>query len=233
MPGESTTRLRRPSNPWLELPTRPPYVLPADRPHVEAFNRQQAKSAYRLKLEMIPEPFMGPRDARLVFLNRNPGAGEGDPELHRANRRYVAALRANFDPDRDGHLGPALLSEFEDTPAGRWCRRSFKALIQHAGSTEELARKMLSVEFHGYHSKSWCPIGITLPSQHYGFWLVECAIRRGATIVIARGRRDWEVAVPALYGYEGVVTMRNPQNSAVTPGNCDPGGFERIIAALG
>jgi hypothetical protein len=50
--------------------------------------------------------------------------------------------------------------------------------------------------------------------------------------VIVRGKGDWEVAVPALYGYEGLVTMKSARNSAVSTGNCGTDGFERILAAL-
>jgi hypothetical protein len=179
-----------PRNPWLDLPKTGQYVLPADRPHVEAFNDQQS-SEYRLDLDMMPEPFAGNRRAKVVLLNRNPGRGADDPEEHKDNRRYIAALRANLeDPRPRKHVQVAVLAEFENTPAAGWGRRSFKHLIEHVGSAEALARRMLNVEFHGYHSAKWRPIGITLPSQRYGFWLVDRATARGATIVIMRGIRD-------------------------------------------
>ena len=225
-----------PRNPWLDLPEQPLYVLPADRPHVEAFNRQNADSAnakYRLDTRLMPEPFGGNRQATLVFLNRNPGLSSGDPRVHHDNQRYVAALRANLGSAANGHQAVGLLPEFKQTPAGRWCReRCFKALINHSHAPEDLARKILSVEFHGYHSPQWRPIAFTLPSQHYGFWLVEQAMARRATIVIMRGRSDWEVAVPGLQDYERRVVLRSFRSPAVSERNCGPKGFERILAAL-
>jgi hypothetical protein len=224
--------IRTMRNPWGELPSEPPYVLAADRPHVEVFNAQLGDGDFRLELGMMPEPFMGNRDAPLLMLNRNPGAGPGDIDVHRADRRYVAALRANLGPNPDDHLMVALRSEFSHTPAGAWMRKNFRELLEWVPSPEVLARRMLSVEFHGYHSKSWRSIGVTLPSQSYGFWLVERAIARAATIVIARGRRDWEIAVPALHNYGRIVTLRSSQCSAVSERNCGAEGFGQIVAAL-
>jgi len=62
----------------------------------------------------------------------------------------------------------------------------------------ELADRVLAVEFHGYRSKKWPALPVTLPSQWYGFQLVREAIARKAFVVILRGERDWKVAVPEL-----------------------------------
>ena len=84
---------------------------------------------------------------------------------------------------------------------GEWWRRCVRQLVLAGQPLEHLARSVLSVEFHGYHSPSFAPIPITLPSQWFGFSLVEQAIARGATVVMTRGRREWEVAVPELMSY--------------------------------
>lgn len=91
---------------------------------------------------------------------------------------------------------------------------------------------MLAVEFHGYHSKKWRHIPVTLPSQRYGFWLVERAIERGALIVILRGRVDWEIAVPELGTYDNRIVTHSHQSSAISPGNCGSAGFEQFIHAV-
>ena len=66
-------------NPWMELPSRAPYVLSSDRPFVEAFNKH-ADEAKRLDLDLLPEPFMGNRSAPLVVLGLNPGWSEQNSE---------------------------------------------------------------------------------------------------------------------------------------------------------
>ena len=56
-----------------------------------------------------------------------------------------------------------------------WGTRTFKAVIERVGLSDELASRVLIVEFHGYRSKEYRAIGIGLPSQAYGFKLVRKA----------------------------------------------------------
>jgi hypothetical protein len=55
-------------NPWLQLPASPPFVLPADRPHIEAFNNRLRpnQERCRLDLSLYPAPWMGNPQAPLV-----------------------------------------------------------------------------------------------------------------------------------------------------------------------
>jgi hypothetical protein len=217
-------------NPWLDLPERPPYVLAVDRDHVVAFERH-ASDRHRFDLRLMPGPFEGNRQARLLVLMRNPGIGDwgGDPRL----AEYEKAMRANLGDDPGHHLQVGLLPEFEGTPAGNWSRgKCFKALIEeHGHEPEELARQVLNVEFHGYHSKNWQSLPVTLPSQHYSFWLVEQAMERRATIVVLRGQSDWEIAVPDLEKYPRLVPVHSARNPAITPGNCGE-RFNLVLEAL-
>jgi hypothetical protein len=50
-------------NPWRRLPTHAPYVLPEHRVAVLAFNRR-ANPMLRIRAALLPEPFLGPLDAR-------------------------------------------------------------------------------------------------------------------------------------------------------------------------
>lgn len=215
-------------NPWLDLPIQQLFVLPEDRPHVEVFNADpRLLPKHRLELSLFPQPFVGNRLAPLVVLGRNPdlvgGHGSGP---------YAEALRRNLiETDATAsHL--ALLPEFADGPNARWWRRSFKSVLAVTGASPgELAPRVLSVEFHGYHSEQW-KLFPTLPSQHYGFWLVQQAVERGATVVLMRGVRDWKVAVPTLSGYPRLVTSSSWQSNSISPTNCPNGGFEMVLDAL-
>jgi hypothetical protein len=114
----------------------------------------------------------------------------------------IAALRANLADDPVGHIQPYLTDAFADTAGGQWGRWCMHAVMAQSGiSYEDLARRVLSVEFHGYHSQDWAALPVTLPSQWYGFDLVTRAIERGAIIVVLRGGTDWDVAVPNLRGF--------------------------------
>lgn len=98
-------------NPWFQLPASPEFVLPADRPHVEAFNECLLPSGEkcRLNLQLYPVPWMGNRQAALVVLTRNPSFDDpGDYEAHQ-DPDYLAALQANIQDDPAGQAVVGLL----------------------------------------------------------------------------------------------------------------------------
>jgi hypothetical protein len=71
------------NNPWIALPTRAPFVLKEDRPHIDAFNRQVGRNHY-LHCELLPEPFVGdPKTAAVIYLQRNPGLSPADTRYQR------------------------------------------------------------------------------------------------------------------------------------------------------
>jgi len=227
----SLTNGRPLPNPWMELPSRAPYVLSSDRPFVEAFNKH-ADEAKRLDLDLLPEPFIGNRSAPLVVLGLNPGWSEQNSENYSTPARPHAIL-ANLRDEPEGQVHYALTPEFASTPVGEWWRRCFRWIVLAGQPLEHLARSVLSVEFHGYHSRSFASMPITLPSQWFGFSLVEQAITRGATVVMTRGRREWEVAVPELMSYTRVVGLRNRGPAAISRGNCGNRDWAMILVALG
>lgn len=91
---------------------------------------------------------------------------------------------------------------------------------------------MLAIEFHGYFSRRFDLLPVTLPSQEFGFSLVSRAIERDAVIVITRGARWWRVAVPLLVDYPKVVLLRSWQTAAISPGNCSAEGWALLVRAL-
>ncbi|HEY0319117.1 MAG TPA: hypothetical protein VGC49_12605 [Solirubrobacterales bacterium] len=223
---------RKMRNPWLDLPKEPPYVLPQDREYVDEFNRHTANPKYQLDVALMPGPFEGSRQAPLLVLMRNPGVGSWDDDRELGD--YQEAMRANLGDAPEDQVQVGLKAEFESTPAGIWSRgRCFKNLIKEQGlPAEHLAHLVLNVEFHGYHSKNWHSLPITLPSQYYGFWLVVRAMERGATVVALRGSWDWEVAVPGLADYPRLVTVHSSQSPAISPDNCGD-KFSYVLEALG
>jgi hypothetical protein len=213
-------------NPWIELPRRPPYWLPEDRPHIEAFNRG-VPSRYRLAAKLLPEPFLGPHGAPLVILMLNPGLVRADYALHRSG--FARLLRANLGDNPEGHrhLGPR--SEF--TERLPWWGQHFAKVIAAGHDPDELSRKVLSVEFHGYHARSYRSIPVTLPSQRFGFQLVEKAMARGRPsfppAANESGRSQYR-----LRDYRGLVPARNPRSAYISPGNLGQAGFKRVLSAL-
>lgn len=223
-------------NPWVNLPNRPPFVLQDDRPYIEAWNKtrtRKAMSATRLRLDLLPEPFLGPRNAPLVVLGRNPGFA-GTEEREHARRNVAKALRSNYLDDPTRHFNCYLGDPaFEHTAGGKWARRAYGAIIRPGDiSFEHLATRILTVEWHGYHSRNWAALPITLPSQHYGFHLVQRAVDRGAVIVVLRGYKDWCVAVPPLASYKYCYKTKNARSASLSPKNLPPGAFQQVLRAV-
>ena len=218
-------------NPWLDLPAERPYVLLSDKPHVEAFNRvHRDQRDTLLDARLLPEPWIGRLDAPVVLLLLNPGWQEEDLELH----RQEAFKRASLDNLAQRHsewpfhyLDPA----FSDSAGGRWWWRCLRQVVETCGR-EATAHHVLGLEFHGYHSKSYTPVGMTLPSQSFSFAVLRRAIAHGAVVVATRARMPWEIAVPQLGQYELLFGSRNWQRTSVGPGNTSDGGFDAVVEAI-
>src|SRR4051812_28507789 len=96
-------------NPWLDLPSEPPFVLPSDesllRRHqdwVESGRAAaQTRELHRIHLDLVPEPHLGDPSAPVVLLNKNPGVGVDDAATH-ANPafRSLALLNAVHRSER-------------------------------------------------------------------------------------------------------------------------------------
>ena len=92
---------------------------------------------------------------------------------------------------------------------------------------------------------------LLLPSQTFTFDAVRAAVGRGATIIITRGRKLWEKAVPELITHSLVFETSSKQNVVISEKNCRfdalpfykgngpaepphdrPSGYEAVVAAL-
>ncbi len=222
-------------NPWLELPGTAPFVLPADERYLDAFNAtDRRRPEHAIDMRLLPEPWLGRHDAPVVVLAANPGLDPSDATVH-ARPDFEQAIRANLTTP--GGVPNYLLDpRFRGAPGARWWRRrAFARLLADGVDEQALRDRVLVVEFHGYHSRNWTPLPVTLPSQWYGFSLVEQAVRRGALVILVRPARLWMVAVPELgQRPKQVLTLRSAQNPAISSRNLgDRAAYDAVIAALG
>ncbi len=227
-------------NPWLALPSSPPYVLPDDRTCVEAFNAKlPSDSRCRIEIEaVIPEPFVGAvKTAPVVVLQLNPGFGPKDATSH-ADPEFRTALISNlrhvpskwpfyfFDPRfRDAH------------PGGRWWIEK-TSMLAEVIPLSTLAQRLAVVEWFPYKSTQHKSGSCRVLSQVYGFSLVASAMERGALVVIARSVALWERSVPALQNYPRKLTLSSRRNVVLTPNNMvlngekAPAAWELLVNAL-
>lgn len=215
-------------NPWVDLPAAPPFIALNDHIAVERFNHD-ATPKHRLRLDIVPEPYLGAPTAPVLLLNGNPGLSDEDSEVHR-DPVFNAAARANLTHERVNWplylLDPSLPS-----PGRDWWLKRLRPLADAAGGYQAVSRYVFVAETHGYHAKNYRDVA--LPSQEYTKQLVRDSIARGALVIVMRARSVWMRLLPEL-GRARVFDLNSPQNVTVSPRNC-PGGFaeavERIRAA--
>ncbi|MFE0474894.1 hypothetical protein ACFW2V_25130 [Streptomyces sp. NPDC058947] len=220
-------------NPWARTTRAAPYAVPEDLPHLQALADTQVHASdapYRLNLALPPEPIIGLHDAPLVILLANPGVSDADPAAYA--RPGVTERTLHHIASAGGTPNHFLTHAHKDHPGLRWWSRTLNGLTAQGYSHDELARQILAVQFHGYHSRSWRPIPYTLPSQFFAFHLVRRAMSRKAVIILGRIATTWKIAVPELGSYPNVVTPKQSRSVAVSRGNFSREDFERIEQAL-
>jgi hypothetical protein len=220
------------ANPWIALPRRAPFILPSDRPYVDAWNELcgETKERILLRLDLLPEPFSGPRESPVLVLGRNPGwVGVGSRQ-HASP--FAQALQRNLLDEPSHHLNVGLLDTFARTASGIRARRVFRPITRFSDLTfEDLSRRVLSVSFHGYHSQYRTTLPVTLPSQWFGFDLVRRASKEGSFIVILHDRGDWNVAVPELLDSPRVFAV-SKNGRTISPETLPPAAFDEVVSAL-
>jgi len=215
-------------NPWAQLPTRPPYVLDSDRARVEEFNRTALKH-HAIDTSLLPEPFLGNPNAKVVILGLNPGWSPQDAQWH-AKPEFQRDCRANLLHSGGAYpfylLNPALT----DSPGGMWWRRRLRVLIEAVG-LEPIAANLLCVEYFPYHTDRFHSGLPRLPSQEYAAAMVQNAIAREAIIILMRSAKLWTAAIPALADYPDLHRLSNPRCAYLTPRNC-PAGYREIVETM-
>jgi hypothetical protein len=213
-------------NPWVDLPVEAPFVLAEDAPLLPRAMERRTD----IMLDILPEPFVGnPETARVVFLLLNPGYVPEDLEINK-DPYFVRQNRANLLHQAQPsfyYLDPRL----SYSGGYIWWKKKLNGLVRAGFGLDELAEKIMCVEYLPYHSVNYKHSKQILPSQRYSFELVRRAVEQGKVIVMMRSERIWLEAVPELAGYD-YIKLRNPQNTAISPGNMPPEAFDRLIAAL-
>ena len=215
------------SNPWLALPDHPPYILASDAQLIERFNASADDSA-RIHLEIMPEPFLGRRGARVVLLNLNPGYSEEERHFHSLDEYFRQAILDNLRDKPQAYpfyfLDPAVRS-----PGHLWWQQRLRTLVERS-SAENVSRNLLCVEYFPYHSKRYDGGVPMVPSQQHSFALVRAAIRRRAVIIVMRAQSLWTKAIPELSSAR-FHNLNSSQAVYITKNNC-PTGFEAAVAAI-
>lgn len=80
------------TNPWHQQPSSAPYVIPKDAPAVSSFN-SEAYDLHKIRLELMPEPYLSQPDAPIVLLNLNPVFAESEIHFHCSDPYFMDRCR--------------------------------------------------------------------------------------------------------------------------------------------
>lgn len=206
------------ANPWRNLPTSAPYVLPEDELAVAVFNSDKKLSPkHRLHTETPPEPFLGHFDAPIVVLLLNPGVNK--------QARYDVGLADSMRSagERTNH--------FYMSKHNAWWDKLVRSIAQDR-PTSKLDSAILSVEFFPYRSEKFGCGHVRVPSQEFSFNLVRRAIKRKAAIIVVRGWSHWTGAVPELVAEGDPIGLANPQSASLSAKNLGDGAYAKVLGSL-
>jgi hypothetical protein len=211
------------TNPWLTLQDDP-FVFEKDRPLVEAHNARYENTDYEIRLEVVPEPFIGSPNAPLWLLNLNPGFSEGDlrhgPELIATQKKS-----AILEVDDFWYLDEAYAS----APGHDWWSKKLGALTREYG-IQRVRKNLFCVELFPYHSKKWRGNSNKLwPSQLFTLDVVKTAAKNKKKFVVMRQAKNWMKLVPELENARHT-NLKNFRNCSVSRENLeDPTIIDEIF----
>jgi hypothetical protein len=184
-------------NPWAQLGTTPPYVLPEDMP---------AAVPYQLHAR-LPEPWQGPIwTARAVLLLLNSGHSVADLD-DMGRPEVVDELRAQLDGDRPFF---AVLDGWADTASAKYWRPRLAKVIDEVGQ-DAVASGFAIAQAVPYASSYQLHHRGRITSAAFTAHLVAQAAERGAMVILARGIAEWRSLAPALFEQPGIPVLPNPR----------------------
>lgn len=209
-------------------------VHPTDVELVSRYQSRARSEKYFLQTHMMPEPWVGSRSAPVVVLQANPGASlaECDSQWKPIESQIDCAQQTLNGAEMEYPLywlDPRLV----ETDGGRWSRLKLKEAIRDS-SLERVARGVLALETHAYHSQMFDSRLVGLRTQEYTAELLRDAIQRGALIIALRAEKFWQACVPELVDYEAtgrVIRTSSRQQAALSRNNLKD-GYDLFMDAL-
>ena len=220
---------------WLKESER--YMLKEDQKVLDSKNLTE-----KFELKLLPEPYIGNREAPIYLLNLNPSVEDllflPDPEeIKPLKARLKSHMICNylFYENKNEwikcdeylkfkfyHLDP----EYKYFQGFWWWYSKLKKLLEGLQKDNKLydsfkivANSFFNVEYMPYHSKQYIDIVCRLPSQEFNFGLVGTALKEDKIIIIMKGKKQWMRAIPGLESHHKVYTLKSPQNSVISENN--------------
>lgn len=216
------------NNPWKAILKTPPHILKEDIEALKKHKKMPENMGW--KIGLIPIPYIGNyKKASVIILCLNPGYRE-KLDLDDYNNKYY--FKENVKTlTMKSRVPFFFLDPKIDFSGGYiWWAKILKQLISKFG-LKLISKKIMCLQYLGYHSKTYINPPCILPSQKFTFNLLRQAIKDQKTIVIMRSKKLWIKAVPELENYP-YVELKNYRRPFLTERNMGRENFERLVESL-
>lgn len=194
------------------------------------------KKTNDLRLDCLPEPFVGDPDANVYLLNGNPGFDNVEPSFtpdssyknivqDSLNHNIAHIKRIGFDPFiYFNNLALSTNPSVIHSGCDWWQKRTneFRQDIKKANKEP----KIFDIEFIPYHSDNLTQISRYLSatgnlpySANYSNYLIQKAIDEEKTIIIMRMKKEWLKRIPNLANCKNLYYLSSRQNVCITQNN--------------
>jgi len=211
-------------NPWKEFEMgQGPLVCPSDEEKVALYNQTNGRKAdHFLHLDLIPEPYIGDLNkCQFLILMANPGLSERDQGDHKSPKLRELAIQ-NLNQKESDWPFYLLSPETRKFSGGEYWSRRLGGLAREIAVSEDLdsesalmevSRRVAVAEMHPYHSKKFhgSETLLSLDSSRFTHVLVNKAIKRGCSVLVARGLTLWNQKLEKLP--PSFLTLRSSQAS--------------------
>ena len=187
------------TNPWKEIEKKK-YVLSTDINRVIEFNNNEPDSSiYKIQEDLIPDPFFGNKDAKVVLLMLNPGFGGKEDKDYEQNN-FEEVLLNNLKHSNTKKHFFSLDKAFEGTDAHNYWKPMVKELNKHFDN-DFLSEQLFCINLFPYHSGKYKKIkGGLLESQKYALYLLNKKIKEKDSLIISmRAYTKWSNAYSKEY----------------------------------
>lgn len=212
-------------NPWVNYSFSDSLFHEQDKELVEDFN-SKSKEEVSYCDKLLPDPYIGNTDSKVMLLALNPGLSPDDFDTH-ADETYKLLHRRNLDQTEEEfpfyYLNPEL-----DCPGSKWWHKKMKWLIEEF-DLQTIAKSFSCMQYMPYHSVAFKKSSVLIPTQLYTKNIVENHIKRNMPIIILRSKKYWCELVPELESYENVFSLRNPRNPTLSPTNIGRDNYEKLL----
>lgn len=212
------------------------YAMKWDCNRIQAFNNCTKNKDQKIILNILPEPYIGSLTATYILLLLNPGYSKFDDERFYSDKSAFNLWRKNLYQiivDNPFYLLNDELIHLNGGP--NWWRKTFNKLNRDGIEYSQISKNFLSLEFFPYHSKSFNYFPITLLSQEFIFEFLKQRInnpKKNQKIILMRGKKYWETAVPELVGYTNYIKSKVARRSYITPKMIGVKKYNQILNEL-